>query len=503
MKRNFLFSSVLAYCTIPMFASGAVVINEINYDPYGTDNATNAEWVELYNTDATSVDLTGWTMTAGTFEPFSFPDSSSIAGHGFALIKYGETHTIQSYYKDGVDPSIFFDFTITGAAGSKLSNGNATVIALKDATNTTVQSVNYKNSGSVDWPDNTGTRNAKSSGLTFELTDPTSDSSVGTNWAICKSPSGTPGRWNSAAGVWYTNALRNITNPTPSDDVIISIDTDSTNPVSTVEAFLAVGSGSSTYNPVTLSQTGSTYSANLGKFADNTVLSYYFKITGSNGETVFYPFLAPQITEQFIVASALPAASDIVINEIGLNPQGADNSAGSEFLELRNQSLNPIDISGYIVGRFLTDPYWNIVPRGTILQPRGEAGSYFVYAGRKELMPSLNPAVTVADFGWTVGVSILTNSNTGGAFYARANDMNWNDDWTNLTLTPVSTLSYLIAATGGTGQNGWPNTTDGFTWELTDPTADPTVGSNWSQSLAIGGTPGEDNSTASVSDWSV
>jgi len=203
------------------------------------------------------------------------------------------------------------------------------------------------------------------------------------------------------------------------------------------------------------------------------------------------------------VANSLPAATDIVINEIGLNPLKTDNKDNSEFIELRNQSQKAIDISGYIVGRGLDDPYWGIVPRGTILQPQGEAGSYFVFAGRKELMPVLDPAVTVADFGWTLGVSILPNSNTGGAFYARANDMHWNDDWSDLQLTPVSIIHYQLAASGGGGLNGWPNTVDGFTWELKDPTLDPSLSSSWANSAAVGGTPGETNSISNVKDWSV
>ncbi len=493
------FLSALALLALPAAGSAAIVINEINYDPYGGDNSTNAEWVELHNTDSTPVDLSNWTLAAGSFSLFTFPASSTIQGNGFVVVQYGETSRFVTYYKGGVDPSIVYNFALTGTVGSKMGNSGST-LTLKDSGANTVDTVAYQIV--APWPLTTAPRNTKSNGLTLELLDPATDNSDGANWAVSASPSGTPGRWNSSAGLWYTGAGRNIVSPGSSDNVTISISPQSSGTISSVEAFVAKGSGSSSYSPVALTEAGGIYTGSLGLSADKTLVKYYFLITGSQGQQVSYPFLAPLVPESFFVDSAPPAATDIVINEIMVNPKGADNDTNSEFIEWVNQSDNPIDISGYIGGREFTDPYWTIVPEGTVLAPRGQAGSFVVLAGRPSLLPVLDPAVTVVDFAWTPAVSILVNTANTNVFYARPNDFHWNDVWTDLTLTPVSRVTYYLAS-GGVASNGWPNSVDGKSYELTDPTTDNTVGSNWTNSPGDGGTPGAINTVADVSDWAI
>src|SRR5262245_57758432 len=48
-------------------AAGEVIISEIMYNPGGTDVQTtaptfNKEWVELYNTGSTTIDISGWQL---------------------------------------------------------------------------------------------------------------------------------------------------------------------------------------------------------------------------------------------------------------------------------------------------------------------------------------------------------------------------------------------------------------------------------------------------------
>ncbi|HRI05805.1 MAG TPA: lamin tail domain-containing protein [Candidatus Dojkabacteria bacterium] len=50
---------------LPTYASSSIIINEILYDPVGTDSGY--EWIELYNPLSTSITLTGWKIqVAGT-----------------------------------------------------------------------------------------------------------------------------------------------------------------------------------------------------------------------------------------------------------------------------------------------------------------------------------------------------------------------------------------------------------------------------------------------------
>src|SRR5512138_1594589 len=67
------------------FAANAldVVINEVAWA--GTAASTNDEWIELYNTTATAIDLTNWTLNAKDGSPaITIPSGRpSIPPNGF------------------------------------------------------------------------------------------------------------------------------------------------------------------------------------------------------------------------------------------------------------------------------------------------------------------------------------------------------------------------------------------------------------------------------------
>ena len=60
----------------------AVVINELHYNP--DDNTSREEFIELYNTGPTAVDLSGWSFTDGV--SYTFPQGSQIAAGGYVVI---------------------------------------------------------------------------------------------------------------------------------------------------------------------------------------------------------------------------------------------------------------------------------------------------------------------------------------------------------------------------------------------------------------------------------
>jgi hypothetical protein len=86
---------VLALCGAPAPASAAVVINEVGYDPAGSD--TGLEWIELYNDGPSAVPVTGWsiqrdvngvwtdTTTAGSFFLIEETESATPAPGDFVL----------------------------------------------------------------------------------------------------------------------------------------------------------------------------------------------------------------------------------------------------------------------------------------------------------------------------------------------------------------------------------------------------------------------------------
>ena len=62
------------FATTAIAAMADVVINEIHYDP--ADKTVPDEFVEVYNSGAQAVDLSGWTLSG---VGFTFPANTSIA----------------------------------------------------------------------------------------------------------------------------------------------------------------------------------------------------------------------------------------------------------------------------------------------------------------------------------------------------------------------------------------------------------------------------------------
>lgn len=63
-------------------ATARVVINEIHYDP--TPAAATLEYVELFNTGAQALSLTGWRLTGGI--EFDFPVGTTLPARGFLVV---------------------------------------------------------------------------------------------------------------------------------------------------------------------------------------------------------------------------------------------------------------------------------------------------------------------------------------------------------------------------------------------------------------------------------
>lgn len=80
------------------FPSG-IVINEFLPDPasdWNGDSSINSddEWIEIYNTNAFSVDMSGWQLDdiAGGTTPFTLPYGTTIAANGFLIFYASETN---------------------------------------------------------------------------------------------------------------------------------------------------------------------------------------------------------------------------------------------------------------------------------------------------------------------------------------------------------------------------------------------------------------------------
>ena len=163
------------------------------------------------------------------------------------------------------------------------------------------------------------------------------------------------------------------------------------------------------------------------------------------------------------------ASPNIVINEIQSSPVAGD---GAEFVELFNPSTTEaIDLSGWSLSGGAGGIALSIQP-GTVILP----GSRMTFVA--------NDPTFRATYGSTAFV--------GGAYSG--------------ALAPIATLPLTLLRADGTtadsvtyGGTGWPDaTTNGHSLELRDPASDNSVGSNWSLSVAPGGSPGAPFSSAAV-----
>lgn len=126
---KWLLTTLLLIVCIPAVVSAHVVVNEIAW--MGTTNSSSDEWIELYNPDATNVDLSGWNLSATDGSP-TIDLSGTISAGGYFLLERTDDTTV---------PNISADQIYTGA----LSNGGET-LHLTNVTGTIVDSVDGKDS---------------------------------------------------------------------------------------------------------------------------------------------------------------------------------------------------------------------------------------------------------------------------------------------------------------------------------------------------------------------
>jgi len=147
------------------------------YNPQEVEEDTT-EFIELYNHDTTTVNLSEWKITKGV--EYTFPNDSRL-NQGEYLVIADDTIAIKNYYGP---VAILHQWD----RGSLKNSGEA--IVLTDARNNTIDSVNYSDSGA--WP-----TLPDGNGPSLELASPFLDNSISYAWLTCISKAGTPGQPNS------------------------------------------------------------------------------------------------------------------------------------------------------------------------------------------------------------------------------------------------------------------------------------------------------------------
>ncbi len=161
-----------------------VVINEIMYnaqpqlDDPETDQvfqASDEEWIELYNRGTSTVDLSGWELRDAV--RYTFPSGTSLAPGGYLVVSNDATTLSQKY------PNITIVGDFSGALGNVDDN-----IVLVDASANPADSVHYYERG--QWP-----AAADAGGASLELRNPDADNDTAGAWAA--SDESTKSEWTT------------------------------------------------------------------------------------------------------------------------------------------------------------------------------------------------------------------------------------------------------------------------------------------------------------------
>ena len=179
-----------------------VVINEVHHD--ASPKTQRAEFVELYNSDDTNADLSGWQLEG--VGGFTFPPGTVLAPKRFLVIAENIA-TMRSKFR------VRTSFQYPGG----LEN-DGELLLLLDRNGVEIDRVDYKSG--FPWP-----TAARGSGASMELIHPTLDNDLGASWRSSTSP--TPAATNS---VFANNAppqARQVkhTPPIPqaAEDVLITV----------------------------------------------------------------------------------------------------------------------------------------------------------------------------------------------------------------------------------------------------------------------------------------
>ncbi|MBN2128581.1 MAG: lamin tail domain-containing protein, partial [Sedimentisphaerales bacterium] len=176
---------------------GDIVISEIMYHPYHLPlepENLGGEWIELSNTGAVPVDLSGWRFTEGV--DFVFPEV--VLAGGDRLVVAADVGAFSSLHP-GVK-------NVVGGWAGRLRNSGET-IELRDASDEVVDAIRYADEG--EWavrelgPEDYNHRgwvwrdDHDGGGKSLELVNPELPNEHGQNWTASDPNGGTPGAPNS------------------------------------------------------------------------------------------------------------------------------------------------------------------------------------------------------------------------------------------------------------------------------------------------------------------
>ncbi len=179
---------------VPYMSIPKIVINEINY--HSSNDFDSKDWVEFYNADSSSINISNWTFQDENYNTYTFPNNTILGSNAY-LVLCQDTLEFESFYPDVT--------CILGNMDFGLNNGGE-LLSLYNLANLLVDSVRFDDK--APWP-----VSADGKGATLELLDPDSDNGIPESWSG-RFLYGSPGRTNNQPASESKSVLyQNYPNP--------------------------------------------------------------------------------------------------------------------------------------------------------------------------------------------------------------------------------------------------------------------------------------------------
>ena len=295
-------------------------------DPTPQIGLPNSEWIEIRNTTATTINLTGWRIgdasgISGPMPVFNLlPDSCVVictASAVAALQVFGNTISVTSF------PSL---------------DNNGEQLYLKAPNNRTIHAVEY----SINWFNNTVKADG---GWTLEMVDTKNPCSGGSNWkASTDAKGGTPGKINAVNGTNKDNLgprlIRGFATDAFNITLVYDEPLDSLKAATAANYSLSDGLGT----PVAAVALAPVFNRVSVRMATALVANKVYTITATNlSDCAGNPVVNFNTCKVGLASQA--DSLDVVVNELLFNPK----PNGVDFVELYNRSNKIIDLKNIIL----------------------------------------------------------------------------------------------------------------------------------------------------------
>lgn len=379
-------------------AGAAIVVNEIMYNSaYSPD----VEYLELYNTGPSAVNLADWYLLDSDL---AHPRCYLVGtlGVGQYLVVAADTAIFHARFPgvSNFNPNGFD----TGGTGFGLGNSSDTVL-LFDDDGIQRDSVTYQDRGA--WP-----TAADGTGPTLELVNPAFDNALAASWSASVPVGGTPGAQNSTyaanAAPTCSDGARSVALPTATDAVTVTVlAVDAENQLTGVALWVDTGSGftASTMHDDGLHGDGaaadSVYGATIPAQPNGTLVKYYAVATDALSQTDAWPAGAPADYRAYTVGYVPPR---LIVNEVvASNVNGVLDDFGEheDWVEIHNPGDATVDLSGmYLTDNLSNGDKWEI-PAGVTI---GAGGHLVFWCDEHLVQGPLHANIKLSASGEEIGI---------------------------------------------------------------------------------------------------